>query len=187
MMSVLLTRDTLPRKMIKEKEHIIMKGFVKNEGEKGVFTLQRRLSPGSTLSFDDAYLTVGEQSGKKKGPAFVKWLRETCLTGNQWAFYRKEGLPYFDSEEDEQIEEKPVSAGAPAKGAGRIMRRKVTEVDKGSITPHAIIEAPFPQAHDLIEKCSDRRVLKKALTLSQHFSKKDEHMRHLMRRLQQVY
>ena len=164
-----------------------MKGFVKNEGEKGVFTLQRRLNPGSTLSFDAAYLTVGEKSGMKKGPAFIKWLRETCLTGNQWAFYRKEGLPYFSSEENEQRKERPSEAVAPSRGAGRIMRRKVTEVDKGTITPSVIIEAPFPEANVLIEKCSDKSVLKKALALSQHFSKKDEHMRHLMRRLEQVY
>jgi hypothetical protein len=148
MMSVLLTRDLIPRKMIKEKEYIIMKGFVKNEGERGVFTLQRRLNPGSTLSFDDAY---------------------------------------FTSEEVEQGEEKVTEAVAPARGAGTVMKRKATTVNKSSITPNTIIEAAFPEAHDLIEKCADRNVLKKALALSQHFSKKDEHMRHLMRRLEQVY
>ncbi len=164
-----------------------MKGFVKNEGEKGVFTLQRRINPGTTLSFEDAYLTVGKKSGKKKGPSFVKWLRESHLTGNQWAFYRQEGAPYFTSEEVEQGEEKVTEAVAPARGAGTVMKRKATTVNKSSITPNTIIEADFPEAHDLIEKCADRTVLKKALALSQHFSKKDEHMRHLMRRLEQVY
>jgi len=173
--------------MIKEKEYIIMKGFVKNEGERGVFTLQRRLNPGSTLSFDDAYLTVGEKSGKNKGPSFVKWLRESYLTGDQWVFYKQEGTPYFTSQQIEQVEEKPKEAVAPARGAGTVMKRKASTVSKSSITPNTIIEASFPEAHDLIEKCADRNILKKALALSQHFSKKDEHMRHLMRRLEQVY
>ncbi len=164
-----------------------MKGFVRNEGEKGVFTLQRRLSPGTKLSFDDAYLTVGEKSGQKKGPSFVKWLRENCFTDSQWVFYKKEGVPYFTSEEISQAEEKPVEVLAPSKGAGRIMKRKADTTNKGSITPNLIIGAPFSEAQALIEKCSDKKVLKKALTLSQHFSKKDEHMRHLMKRLEQVY
>ena len=165
-----------------------MKGFVKNEGKKGAFTLQRRLHPGSTLSFDDAYLTVGAKSGKKEGPAFIKWLRETCLTGNQWGFYKEDGVPYFTKETAKTLEIKPTPSSTPAKGAGRRMTRKQEGGEKGTaITPNALVEAAFPEAQALIEKCSDKTVLKKALALSQHFSKKDEHMRHLMKRLEQVY
>ncbi len=164
-----------------------MKGFVKNEGEKGVFILQRTLYPGALLSFDEAYLSVGGKSGLKNGISFVRWLRDNYLSGAQWVFYKEEGVPYFSQEEMSEIEERPVEAVAPAKGAGRVMRRHVNDAKGTEITANTIIEQPFTQAKVLIDKCGDRNVLKKALALSQHFSKKEDHMRHLMKRLQQVY
>ena len=165
-----------------------MKGFVKNEGPRGTFTLQRRLYPGSTLSFDDAYLTVGEKSGQKKGTEFVKWLRENCFPGDQWAFYKEEGVPYFTEEAAQGLKTSSEPSSAPARGAGRVMKRKQESGEKGlAITSNAIIEATFPEAQTLINKCSNKSVLKKALNLSQHFAKKDEHMRQLMKRIEQVY
>ncbi len=164
-----------------------MKGFVKNEGKKGIFILQRTLYPGSLLSFDEAYLSVGQKSGRKKGDSFVRWLRDECLSGNQWVFYKEEGVPYFSQEELDEVEERPAGAVAPAKGAGRVMRRHINDAKGTEITASTIIEEPYSRAKVLIDKCADRNILKKALALSQHFSKKEEHMRHLMRRLQQVY
>ena len=164
-----------------------MKGFVKNEGERGTFILQRTLPPGATLSFEDAYLSVGKKSGKKKGISFVRWLRDNYLSETQWVFYKEEGIPYFVQKKLKEIEEKPVEPVAPAKGAGTVMRRKPDGTKGTEITPNTIIEEQFDRAKVLIDKCADKNVLKKALVLSQHFSAKEEHMRHLMRRLQQVY
>ena len=164
-----------------------MKGFVKNEGDRSVFILQRRLNPGSKLSFDNAYLSVGEKSGGKKGVSFVRWLRDNYLSAEQWVFYREEGIPYFSKKELDETKDTPVKVSPPAKGAGRVMRRQENGTKGTKITASTIIEEPFNQSKLLIDKCTDKAVLKKALSLSQHFSQKEEHMRHLMRRLQQVY
>ena len=76
----------------------------------------------------------------------------------------------------------------PAKGAGRKMVRDAGGVAKGSsITPGSIVDSEYTLAKPMIEKCNSRDVLKKALTLSRHFSKKEEHMRHILRRLEQVH
>jgi len=111
--------------MIKEREYIIMKGFVKNEGDKGIFILQRTLYPGAMLSFDEAYLSVGEKSGKKKGAPFVKWLRDNYLSATQWVFYKEDGIPYFGQEELAEMIDPPAEVALPAKGAGRVMRRNL--------------------------------------------------------------
>jgi hypothetical protein len=74
-----------------------------------------------------------------------------------------------------------------AVGAGRAMGRDYDEARGGSVTPANIIEAPYDVARSLIEKTKDRVVLKKALTLTQHFSGKEQHMRHIIKRLEQVY
>ena len=164
-----------------------MKGFVRNEGDRGGFILQRRLYPGAQISLDDAYLVVGKKSGKKEGPAFVKWLRENHLSDDRWAFYKEEGVPYFAKKEENAAPAAPAKRVAPGKGAGKVMRRKTDNIRKASITAKDIIDPAYEEARVLIEKCSDKLVLKKALALSRHFSHKEQHMRHVLKRLEQVY
>jgi hypothetical protein len=161
-----------------------MKGFVKNESRDAFFVLQRPVPPGGKISLEDAYSVVGERSGKKQEAAFVRWLRDNYFKGSGWAFYREEGVPFFSEEE-------PVSevkeAVVPARGAGKVMRRQSRGSKGAEVTPKTIVEAPYDRAKVLIDKCTDRAVLRKALALTRHFSKKEEHMRYLMRRLEQVY
>ena len=73
-----------------------MKGFVKNEGNRGSFILKRAISPGFSITFEEAYVVVGKKSGKKRGPAFVNWLRENVFNNAKWGFYKEEGVVYFD-------------------------------------------------------------------------------------------
>jgi hypothetical protein len=67
------------------------------------------------------------------------------------------------------------------------LRRDINEAERRIVTPAAIIEAPYEQARGLIDKTRDRSVLKKALALTQHFGGKEKHMRHIMKRMEQVY
>lgn len=183
-----------------------MEGFVKNETNKAVFRLQRPLPPGGVLSLENAYLVVGEKSGKKKGPAFVKWLKENVFTEEGWAFYKSEGVPYFsqpmqiskkkaskeespseDSAPDNNVVEEKKKNVAPAKGAGRKLVRKNQHNTKTNRTAAHIIEADLPEARAIIEKTKDRATLKKALTLSNHFANKEQHRRFIEKRLQEVY
>lgn len=162
-----------------------MKGFIKNEGTNSVFILQHNLFPGAKLSFDEAYTVIGATSGKKKGITFIRWLQKNHFSDSCWIFYKTENNVYFDKKENKIQTTERIS---PAGGAGKIMRRTQDTVEKGSvISADLIINASFPNAQTLIEKCSDKKILKKALALSQYSSKKGEHMRHLMKRLQQVY
>lgn len=166
-----------------------MRGFIRNETGQAVFKLQRPLPVRGVLSFDDAYLTLGEKSGKKEGPAFVKWLKENHFQDEGWVFYKEDGVPYFPQDAKEATAEVPETAPpkvAPAKGAGKRLKKN-SRPRKKEITAASIIEAEFPQAKALIEKCNDRGTLKKAETLSNHFANKEEHRRHILRRLEQVY
>lgn len=169
-----------------------MKGFVKNETGKAVFKAQRPLPPGSVLTFEDAYLVFENKSGKKKNQTFVKWLRDNVFAEEGWGFYKEEGVPFFPEKKVETaaaVEEAPAPEPkvAPAKGAGRKLVRKARKVTKNNTTAASIIEADLPQAREMISKTKDRAILKKALTLSDHFSKKEEHRRLIMRRLEEVY
>lgn len=171
-----------------------MKGFVKNETGKAVFKAQRPLPPGSVLTFEDAYLVFENKSGKKKNQTFVKWLRDNVFAEEGWGFYKEEGVPFFPEKKVEAAavkEEEPTPAPepkvAPAKGAGRKLVRKARKVTKSNTTAASIIEADLPQAREMISKTKDRGTLKKALSLSSHFSKKEEHRRLIMRRLEEVY
>ena len=179
-----------------------MKGFVKNETERSVFRIQRTIPVNGSLSFDNAYLTLGEMSGLKLGIAFVKWLKENHFSTEGWCFYKEEGVPFF--KKDIKPEPKPevkkkgepevvVSVPrihkkiAPAKGAGRKFTRNKDANEKKGITAKTIIEASIEDAKSLISNTKDRGVLKKALTLCNHFSKKEEHRRLVMKRLEEVY
>lgn len=164
-----------------------MRGFAKNESRDAFFILQRQVIPGGTISFEDAYKAVGKKSGKKENASFVKWLKENYLSASHWAFYKEEGIPFFSVEEEAEVSAEKSKPETPAKGAGRVLRREATDEKGTEITPSEIIESKFPRAKVLIEKCNNREVLKKALNMSRHFSQKEEHMRHLMRRLEQVY
>lgn len=164
-----------------------MRGFAKNESRDAFFILQRQVIPGGTISFEDAYKAVGKKSGKKENASFVKWLRENYLASPPWSFYKEEGVPFFSEKEETSVGEKAVESVAPAKGAGLVLKRELGDEKGTEITPSEIIESKFPRAKVLIEKCNSRETLKKALNMSRHFSQKEEHMRHLMRRLEQVY
>lgn len=74
----------------------------------------------------------------------------------------------------------------PGKGAGRKMSRAGNALKGVKVTASMIIEADYAQAQDLINKCKERPVLKKALALSKHFSGKEAHMRHLIKRVEEV-
>lgn len=178
-----------------------MEGFVRNETGKAVFKAQRPLPPGAKLYFEDAYLVFENKSGKKKGASFVKWLRENVFPEEGWAFYKDEGVPFFAEKKTKSAtsekktgpvdpvpeSDAPKQKVAPAKGAGRKLVKKSKKVSRNNNTAAAIIEAELPQAKSLIGQTKDRQVLKKALSLSNHFANKEEHRRLIQRRLEEVY
>ena len=175
-----------------------MKGFLKNETGKSVFKLQRPIPINGMLSFDDAYLTLGEKSGKKEGATFVKWLKENHFADEGWVFYKEEGVLFFAAKkvakstpkgtEPEVVElPKPKSGKiAPARGAGRKLAKE-QKVKQSAVTAGSIIEAEIPQAKEMIEKTKSRGTLKRALGLANHFSHKEEHRRLIQKRLEEVY
>ncbi len=173
-----------------------MKGFLKNETGTSVFKLQRPLPINGMLSFDDAYLTLGEKSGKKEGATFVKWLKENHFQDEGWVFYKEEGVLFFSPKKkapaknakvgSPEVVELPKPKIAPARGAGRKFTKE-QKVKESAITAGTIIEADIPQAKEMIEKTKSRATLKRALGLSNHFSHKEEHRRLIQRRLEEVY
>jgi len=173
-----------------EKKVFEVPGFVKNESNEAFFKLQRSLPPGGKIKFSDAFLTVGSKSGLE-GKEFIKWLRENVFPGTGWGFYSADDVPFFSEtskkNQDVAPSTPPVSLEA-GNGAGKVARRARPKGEtKGvEITASSIIEAEFSTAKTLIEKCKSRAVLRKALNLSQTFANKDDHMRHLMKRLEQV-
>jgi hypothetical protein len=159
-----------------------MKGFVKNESDRTLFVLQRAINPGFSLTFDEAYVVVGEKSGKNKGSTFVNWLRETYFQDPVWAFYKDEGESYF---EEEAIGNRPRTG--TARGAGKNLVRRDDARADGRALALKILDSELVTAKALIDKCKDRSVLKKALAASKLRAGKEAHMRHLIRRLEQVY
>jgi len=175
----------MPKK--EEKKEEILEGFAKNEGKEGFFKLQRSIPPGGKLTFEQAYLTIGKISGTKKDESFVRWLKTNSLAGPEWVFYREEGVPFFSLEHPAEAVETPVVADtAPGKGAGIAMKRKNKKTLDSEITPSAIVEADPAHALELIEKCRDKTILRKAMNIASHLAHKEEHRRHLLRRLEQV-
>ena len=173
-----------------ENKELEVSGFVKNESNEAFFKLQRSLPPGGKIKFSDAFLTVGSKSGLE-GKEFVKWLRENVFPGTDWGFYSEDNVPFFSENNKKNADVAPSAPPVsfePGRGAGRIERRVRSkgETNGVEITASKIIESEFPTAKTLIEKCKSRAVLKKALNLSQTFANKDEHMRQLMKRLEQV-
>lgn len=172
-----------------------MKGYIRNESNEAYFVLQRQIPPGGKVQLDDVYKTVGKKSGLAKGPEFIAWLDESVLTRGTWSFYEADDKLLQTKTKTKKVNTKKKSTSSKtssntksdAKGAGRVLRRDSTN-DKGKeITPSTILEAPYEQARSIIEKCADKSVLRKALNGSKHFSGKEKHMRHLMKRLEQVY
>ena len=175
-----------------------MKGFLKNETGTSVFKLQRQIPINGMLSFDDAYLSIGEKSGKKEGPTFVKWLKENHFAADGWVFYKEEGVLFFaakkaekstpEGNEPEVVELPKPKTGkiAPARGAGRKLAKQ-QQVKESAVTAGTIIQADIPQAKEMIEKTKSRATLKRALGLANHFSHKEEHRRLIQRRLEEVY
>jgi len=187
-----------------------MRGYVQNNGPAPKFVAQRGFPHGGKVDFDLLHLTYAKKSGiDELEQDFVQWLKDNIFTEDFWSFHNFDESGFVFAAPVAETAEKPapkkraakkkaarkkvVAEEAPkkkdpGKGAGKKMTRSSNEPVKGSvITPSTIIEAEYGLAKPLIEKCRDREVLKKALTLSRHFSSKEQHMRHLMRRLDQVY
>lgn len=178
-----------------------MRGYIQNEGTQAYFIVQRQIPPGGKVQIEDAYKSVGKQSGLEEGPDFIEWLKTTIFTRGTWGYYEAEGKPLGDkapakkaapkkaAPKKEVASEKKQSSkkSKDAKGAGRTLRRDANAALGVIVTPAAIIEAPYDQARGLIDKTKDRTVLKKALALTQHFGGKEQHMRHLMKRMEQIY
>jgi len=182
-----------------------MRGFIKNGTGKSVFKLQRGIPVNGKLSFDDAYLTLGEKSGKKEGTTFVKWLKENHFQDEGWVFFKEEDVLFFapkkkaPAKTPETLAEKvpgppevvelpkpKTRKVAPAKGAGRKLTKE-QKVKASAVTAGTIIDAEIHQAKELIEKTKSRSTLKRALGLANHFSHKEEHRRLIQRRLEEVY
>ncbi len=190
-----------------------MRGYIQNEGTQAYFVCQRQVPPGGKVQLDDLFKSVGKKSGLEKTNEegiilplaesqvkdFIMFLKDQVFTRGNWDYYDQVG----NSLEVKKSQKKAVpkkrvkteSAGTSskkekdAKGAGRPMRRDARDthdVTGKNVTPSAIIEAPYDQARALIEKTKDRIVLKKALNLTKHFSNKEQHMRHIVKRLEQV-
>ena len=178
-----------------------MRGYVKNEGTQAYFVCQRQIPPGGSVELDDVYKTVGKKSGLKNDLEFVAWVKAHVFRRGSWGYYEDEGKPLGAKPAAKKATPKKaapkkaaVSAkgksskkSKDAKGAGRALRRDINTAEGITVTPAAIIEAPYEQARGLIEKTRDRTVLKKALALTQHFGGKEQHMRHIMKRMEQVY
>jgi len=168
-------------------------GFVRNEGSRSVFKVQRMLPPGSKLDFSDAYLALSKKSGGLEGEDFVKWLRKNIFPGPDWGFYKADDKPFFNSSSRKDVASEappPLSSKSRKTASGRKMSRKDPETrrdNRNKIKPAQLVEADFSQARVLIEKCQDKSVLRKGLTLSKNLANRGEHMRHIMRRLEQVY
>jgi len=189
-----------------------MRGYVQNVGTQAVFILQRQVPPGSRIKLEDAYKVVGKRSGLKSTQvvAFVDFLRTQILSRGTWAFFEDEGKAFkppkkktvVKAEKVEEKSEKAVQEVAqevetpqksspksqqPARGAGKPLRRNPEDALNAGVTPAAILEAPYEQARALIEKTRSKAVLRRALTLTQHFAGKEQHMRHIIKRLERVY
>lgn len=185
-----------------------MRGYVQNEGTQAYFVCQRQIPPGGKVKLDDVYKSVGRKSGLEEGLPFIDWVKSNVFTRGTWGYYEEENKLFGETSKPKKAapkkavpkkQAKTKSAGTSskkekdAKGAGRSMRRDTRDtpgthdVTGGNVTPSAIIEAPYDQARALIEKTKDRVVLKKALNLTKHFSGKEQHMRHIVKRLEQVY
>ena len=176
-----------------------MRGYVKNEGTQAYFSCQRQITPAGRVMLDDIYKSVGEKSGLEDGPEFIEWIKTNVFRRGSWGYYEEEGKPLAAPNTKKAAPKKRTKAQnfatsskkeKDAPGAGRAMRRDSAEtydVTGRNITPSAIIEAPYDQARALIEKTKDRVVLKKALNLTKHFANKEQHMRHIVKRLEQVY
>jgi hypothetical protein len=160
-----------------------MRGYVQNESNQAYFIVQRQIPPGGKVELTEIYKSVGKQSGLEE----------------DWAFYDHFGKPFgakktAKKKTNEALQKETTSSTTSSKkskdaaGAGRTLRRDSSAVTKGAkITPATIIDAPYDQARTLIEKCTDKTVLKKSLALTKHFAKKEQHMRHIIKRLEQVY
>ncbi len=186
-----------------------MQGYVKNEGTRAYFVCQRQIPPGGKVAFDSIYKSVGEKSGLEYNPDFIEWIKLNVFKRGPWGYYgendellvkksvvkkskkvaakkvsTKKAVPKVSKKTSAKTSSKK---GLDARGAGRNMKRDTNMLESGEITPADIIEAPYDEARSLIEKTKDRTVLKKALKLSNHISNKEQHMRHIVKRMEQVY
>jgi hypothetical protein len=192
-----------------------MQGYVKNEGTRAYFVCQRQIPPGGKVTFDSIYKSVGKKSGLEYNFDFIEWVKLNIFKRGSWGYYGENDGPLVEKpvvKKSNKIATKKVSTkkAVPkvpkvpkvskktsaktsskkeldARGAGRNMKRDTNMLESNEITPAAIIEAPYDEARSLIEKTKDRTVLKKALKLSHHISNKEQHMRHIVKRMEQVY
>lgn len=187
-----------------------MRGYVKNEGTQAYFICQRQIPPGGSVELDDIYKSVGKKSGLENNLEFVSWVKTHVFKRGVWGYYEDVGKSLGEKPVVEKaapkkaatkkaatkkaIDAKEVASkkrssskrSEDAKGAGRALRRDANEAKGISVTPATIIESPYKQAQVLIDKTRDKSVLKKALALSQHFGGKEQHMRYIMKRMEQV-
>lgn len=182
-------------------------GYIVNNNHEAFFKIQRRINPGGRVTFENAFKTLGRKSGLR-GMEFLLWLKDTHFSDPGWKFINTDGSDFvfgtkvaskdkeevfidFPSKKEEASvpkKEEEVAEISPGKGAGKRLERTVkNQVARGTeITPSSIISADYSKAEGMIALCKDRAVLKKALNLSKHFANKEQHMRQIIKRLEQV-
>lgn len=180
-----------------------MKGYVQNLGTNAFFILQRQVPPGGKVRLQDAFRTLhgnNVELTEDKVAEFIELLKTKMPTNGTWGYFDESGVSLEISETSEKPvaleKSKSKNSSSPktsskkeddARGAGRNLHRDSDSVAKGTeITAATIIQASYDEARTLIESTRDRVVLKKALGLTKHFSGKEQHMRHILKRLEQT-
>ena len=175
-----------------------MRGYIQNEGTQAYFVCQRQIPPGGKVQLEDVYKSVGKKSGLEENLEFVEWIKSNVFTRGSWAYYEEEGKLLGEKSKKAPAKKTPAKKTSSqhktsskretdARGAGRSLRRNINEATGTEITPASIIDAPYETARGLIDKTTDRTVLKKALNLTKHFAHKESHMRHIIKKLEQIY
>jgi len=151
-----------------------MKGYIKNISPLWRHALKRTIGPGEKIPLDELYNTYGVKHAIIEGKPFIDWLREIKLRDRDvWEIMYKE--------EDSAVMTEPAS---PAASEPVEIKKQAAPFVKQDMTVEDIVGMSVRQLRETLDKITDSKVLKYALSKASQLQDKETTCKMLRKRIQ---
>ena len=154
-----------------------MNGYVRNKTAVWRHAMKRSIGPGHRIELDDLYEQYGTKHDLEEGPMFVEWLRTVKLSDSEiWQVVSKE-------EPKEELKEEPKEEKPEVVEAVKLAEL-TTPLVKKDLEVADVVGMPVRTARTALQKITNLKLLKYALTEANQLSNKDTLCLLLRKRIQ---
>jgi len=165
----------------KEKEELIMEGFVKNISSEWAYAMKRSIRPGGEIPLEELYEQYGKKYDMQPDEDFVKWLQEIKL---------KDALKWdivFDFKDVNSKAVKSKAAIVPTQPVSNSVDETFTSsVAIKQLQVEDLVNLTVRKAREILPRVMDLNLLKYSLNEARQLADKDSLCRLLQKRVKEL-